>query len=97
MNRVDLAVFAALEIVRLDRSSQIRFVVTLPMVVLDLEIVILKEALRDDEVMRLVAVGMLRRNRPRGEAECDRRDCAGEERVRRGSRTPRSITCRIRL
>ena len=48
----NLAVLPTLEKVRLEQLARIGAIVALPMVVLDLEVAILEDALRDDEMRR---------------------------------------------
>ena len=55
MDRVDLAVAAALEVVRRERQAEVLQRVAAGVVVLDLEIVVTPQALRQHEVVRLVA------------------------------------------
>ena len=57
MDRVDLAVAAALEIVRLERQAVVLERVAAGVVVLDLEVVIAPQALRQHEIVRFVAAG----------------------------------------
>ena len=74
------------------------------MVVLDPQVVIRDDALRDDEIVRLVAVRVLRRHGPGAKAERDGGKCSREERLGRGidlspdlvtPRTP-TVFCRQR-
>ena len=60
MNRVDLVVGAARQIVRLEIGREVFLVVEPLVVVLDLEIAVAPEALRDHQVMRLIAAGRAR-------------------------------------
>src|SRR5262245_16768774 len=55
VNRVDLAVAAAAAEIRLGKlAGEVGMIVAVAMVVLDLEVVIFQQALRDDQVVRLV-------------------------------------------
>ena len=55
VDRVDLAVAAALEIVRLERQAVVLQRVAAGVVVLDLEVVVAPQALRQHEIVRFVA------------------------------------------
>ena len=74
MNGVDLAVHAAADVVGRERTGIVRLIVASPVVVLDLQIAIEQQALRDDEVVRLVATRHRRRDLPRGKGK----DAEGE-------------------
>jgi hypothetical protein len=69
VDRVDLAVGPPLQEVRLDGSVHVGLVIAAGVVVFDSDVAVEKQALRDHQVMRLVAVRMRRCDRPRGEAE----------------------------
>jgi hypothetical protein len=56
VNGVDLPVDAAAEIVGLQRQCEILAIVAACVVVFDLQIAIAQQALRDDQIMRLIAV-----------------------------------------
>ena len=93
MNRVDLAVPPAFQVVGLQVAVRVNEVVALPVVVLDLQIAVEEQALCDDEVMRLVAVRENGREPPRRQARCDRgrrerdREMSAEADAERGRRT----------
>ena len=93
MHGVDFAVLAAPEVVGPQVACVVVAIVAAAVVVLDLQIVILEEALRDDEVVRLVAGRELRKNLPRaGEVRGGgdrRRQPRRTARVARGPRQPR--------
>ena len=74
MDRIDLAVNAARQVVGLQRPAVVRAVVLPLMVVLDLQIAVVQQALRDDQVVRLVAARKQRRvgQPPADDAEDDR-------------------------
>jgi hypothetical protein len=76
MDGVDLAVASAPPVVGLERGLEIRAVVAAGVVVLDREVVIGEQALRDDQIVRLVAARKNRRELqpPRRRAE-DRDAC----------------------
>ena len=82
MDRVDLAVGAAREVVGLQRPVEVRAILLLLMVVFDLQIAVMEQALRDDEIVRLVAAGKERRTgqSPGGRAK-DHRACEEDEEV----------------
>ena len=79
VDRVDLAVAPRAEVVRRQRPPAVRLIVAAQVVVLDLEIAIEQQALRDDEVMRLVASGHRRRHLPRRAGKDDEGERAGRE------------------
>ena len=95
MDRVDLAVAAASPIVGLERRLEVRAVVAAGVVVLDRKVVIGEQALRDDQIVRLVAARKDRRELqpPRRRAE-DRDACRDDQRLpgrRRQLETPASV------
>jgi hypothetical protein len=57
VNRVDLPVYPALHVIGAKIAAPILPVIALSIVVLDLEVAILDQALRDDQIVRLVAAG----------------------------------------
>ncbi len=69
VNRVDCAVAPAPQIVRLQLSVDVRGVLAAPVVVLDPQVAVGQQALRDDQVVRFVAAGDARRHPPRRRAE----------------------------
>ena len=69
MNGVDLAVEAAADVVGRERTRVVRLIVASPVVVLDLQIAIEQQALRDDEIVRLIATGDRRSDLPRGKGK----------------------------
>ena len=87
MNGIDLTILPEREIVRLQRSVEVRTIVFAAVVVLDFQIAVVQQALRDDEVMRFVAARKKRRIRhpPRDGAKRDR---AREEDDERRSQRP---------
>src|SRR5688572_10315197 len=66
MNGVDLAVLSALYEIGWQLGPGERPVIALPMVVLDLQVAVRQQAVRDDQVVRLVAPGPGGRQRPQG-------------------------------
>src|SRR5690606_17775582 len=64
MNGIDFAVLAALQILRLDVHVEIRRVVALAVVVLDAQVAVAHQALRHDQVVRLVTTRPHWRNAP---------------------------------
>ena len=69
VDRIDGAVAPALDRVRIQIAGEVGAVVAALMVVLDLQVVVVEQALRDDEVVRLVAAGNRRRREPRGASQ----------------------------
>ncbi len=63
MNRVDLVVRAAGEVVRIEIRREVLLVVASRVVVLDLQIAVAPQALGDDQVVRLIAAGIDHRPR----------------------------------
>src|SRR6478609_12190089 len=77
MDGVDLPVLSALQEVRFQIAVRIDEIVAALVVVLDLQVAVVKQALCDDEVMRLVAVGQDGCEPPRRQARCNdgNREC----------------------
>ena len=81
VDRVDLAVPPAPQVVRLrEIAGEVRAVVAPQVVVLDREIVIAQETLGDDQVVRLVAARAGRGDGPRGTRVDHQRQCRGPNR-----------------
>ncbi len=74
MDGVDLAVFAERKIVGLQRSVEVGTILFPAVIVFNLQVAVVEQALRDDEVVRFVAARKERRVRqsPGDRAEGDR-------------------------
>ena len=84
VDRIDLAIDAAGQVVGLERPREVLERVAAAMVVLDPQVAVAPQALRDDEIVRLVAA---REDRRSGEAEPRRRtDERGDEKDSGGLR-----------
>ena len=79
MDRVDLPVGAAADVMRRQRAGAVRLIVAPTVVVLDFQIAVEQQALRDDEVVRLVAAWNRRRHLPRGKSKDGKRAHARRE------------------
>src|SRR5262245_47315338 len=72
MNRVDFAVLAAFQVVGAEIRMEERLVIATHVVVLDLEISVLENALRDDQIVWLVAAGPVDSRRVQAERKIDK-------------------------
>jgi hypothetical protein len=79
VDRVHLAIAPAADDVRRQVAAPVGAIVAALVVVLDLDVAVREEALRDDEVVRLVAAGNRRRRVVGGEREDDECERAGQE------------------
>ena len=86
VNRVDRAVLAPSQVVRAEIALDVRRVVTPLVVVFDAKVAVLEQALRDDQVVRLVAAGNPWREPPGRRQEQRRQDDDGGDRT--GRRDP---------
>ena len=86
---MDLAVDSALEKVRSQVAAEERSILATLMVVLNLNVAVREQALRDDQIVRLVAAGPLRSARNRGRTRCRSRGSARKSTIVQAGRARR--------